>query len=125
MLTNVTFLTDEEALALKKAADRTISSEVNRSYVFYYSLWNGNYLIIWFSMLQLRTRQETHKKGKMIEKDNDVPPKKGKKKLHNEVRCLSKHFHFSKCDTLKLLFLLFHVGRYLMRRKRRRGWQMM
>jgi len=29
------------------------------------------------------------KKGKMKEKDNDVPPKKGKKKLHNEVRCLS------------------------------------
>ena len=78
MLTNVIFLTDEEALALKKAADRAISSEGNRSYMFYYSLWNGNYLIIWFSMFQLKT---THKKGKKKEKDNDVPPKKGKKEV--------------------------------------------
>ena len=28
-------------------------------------------------------------KGKKKMKDNDVPPKKGKKKLKNEVRCLS------------------------------------
>jgi hypothetical protein len=62
------------------------------------------------------------KKGKKEEKDNDVPPKKGKKKLHNEVRCLSKQdFHFYLCDTPT--FLLFHAGRYLMRGKRRpRGW---
>jgi hypothetical protein len=46
------------------------------------------------------------KKGKKEEKDNDVPPKKGKKKSHNKVRCLSQNFHFYICDTLKLPFFV-------------------
>jgi phosphotransferase system glucose/maltose/N-acetylglucosamine-specific IIC component len=75
-------------LALKKGADRAISSEVNPSEVFY-STCNGMAIISYLVFYVAIENKKPTKKGKKKEKDNDVPPKKGKKKLHNEVRCLS------------------------------------
>jgi phosphotransferase system glucose/maltose/N-acetylglucosamine-specific IIC component len=75
-------------LALKKGADRAISSEVNRLEVFY-STFYGMAIISYLVFYVAIENKELTKKGKKKEKDNDVPPKEGKKKLHNEVRCLS------------------------------------
>ena len=77
MLTNFIFKTDEEALALKKGADRAISSKVNRtSVVLPFMEWQSSHNLVFYFANE---NKKLTKKGKKEEKDNDVPPKKGKR----------------------------------------------
>ena len=73
-------------MALKKGADRAISSKVNRtSVVLPFMEWQTSHNLVFYFANE---NKKPTTKGKMKEKDNDVPPNKGKK-LQNEVRCLS------------------------------------
>ena len=91
-------------MALKKGADRAISSKVNRtSVVLPFMEWQSSHNLVFYFANE---NKKLTKKGKKEEKDNDVPPKKGKKKSHNKVRCPSQNFHFYICDTLKLPFFV-------------------
>ena len=112
--------------------------------LLYYLLWNGKHLITWFSILQMRTRN-LQKKAKRRRKTMMCPPKRERRSYtmrwdvyHNRIFIsiyviLPRFYCFMLAGIHHRIFIsiyvilwnspfLFHVGRYLMWGKRRRGW---